>query len=1528
MSTTTAEQGAWISRVLGFTLPQRPATPQTSPVQHAGPPPEMPPRAPRPPPKPARDLKAKFDDELKKIEDRAHKITSDISQGEVGKIFKELVEPATALAASGPHDYDGASALLEKAGQRLYVLELPKRRYEAGLAVAEGIYDDLKARSATDAGVWAGWGAAPIPGVTTVVANAKTDHLDPAQAKAAAFDYLAATMELDRAVRVLSEARGRLNQFEDFANTCNLGEATYNSTAAAAGVPSLKTALDTIKADTIDKAAALARAGDFEKATTAAVGAGTRMAPLVEVIDARNAAMAKANALKLPLLAADKARVQKDRLDAADALIAAGNFSGATALLHKTGGELAQVAGYGAALEAAQAELDKLNKPEVAAEAARIKADFLDAAKSRAGTWDYAGATVLLQKVPSEAAATGHLLAARDQAETANSAAQKKAASDPGAAFTLLSKMLTELESNPNAASIAPQLNGIRTGLANADTAIKDRKPDDARAALDKAGKQIVEARMLAERDGQDAAAIQAAKVRVAGLPAEAAPEKAAVESTWLQPAVTSLTGGNRDAGLKQLANIEPACVAAEAVAAKAREYATALPAAEAAVNGLADAFIAADKAQIRTTRIDTAKARAAARDFGGALELLGGVANACTTAQSIADTNNQYAPVMTDLEHDYAITIQNIQYAQAHSITVKGVIATQTAALKTEYIDPAKAKVAARGFGEAALAAMREALALATDGHAKSNPLAYEMYSIVDASDAAIKAASAIGALKTHPSQAAVANDIATLEKRHADAIVLLMEGQIASAHATFNGIVADAADVKSLADAASSYGSELAKAQTRFAACEARVATIAPAPAAIATALAAIRSDVLDAARRAATVHQFTDATAALKPAEDRCKAVESMVDQRHSYDTALASAETALAALTQPVVADDAKRIAAQRIDPAKKAAETGDYKSALDLLAKANVDAADAARVAAGTQEAETARAQMQPALDGDDRQAAIAAVEKQLDALRAHPGADAIKDVIDGVAHVIAAAPRQPIAAAKANLTKAADICAKARTAADRAVAYERALAAAETQLAALASPVVATDKAAIQKDQVEVAKKAVAPPGRDFAKAIDMLEAAQRACVSAQEIAAKDTAFQTAVAAAQAALDGLHALAPIRDPLIGDDAEALQRTAIDAAKALIAPPGRDYDGAQKLLARVAPACKTLALKRQMAADTAPTKADIDAILAQPGGTAELDKMVASLPDTTAPTVIQRAIEARFGVDSFQNLTKTGALTGPGLTGAKSLKKIYALMAKVPQRNVQNNASLKQIQLFGGAATEQENKARGSYYSGTDKRIVLSCGRDEDIDPQPLSEVTLALPNVDPDAEMVPDDKVPTPKYFDWTTLHEVGHAIDDKTHLMATRGADPAFGGWQTHGADVAPVSKAVAKACRVEGAESYLAAYLLQAKAARPSAPAGVAPADWDKAVQAAEEWCDAIRVGKELWESGSGSSDRAVDGRVYHEAYGGTWVSYDLAARTKGITGYQFRAPGEWMAELYAAFHTNKLNPNHPATTWLRTL
>ena len=49
---------------------------------------------------------------------------------------------------------------------------------------------------------------------------------------------------------------------------------------------------------------------------------------------------------------------------------------------------------------------------------------------------------------------------------------------------------------------------------------------------------------------------------------------------------------------------------------------------------------------------------------------------------------------------------------------------------------------------------------------------------------------------------------------------------------------------------------------------------------------------------------------------------------------------------------------------------------------------------------------------------------------------------------------------------------------------------------------------------------------------------------------------------------------------------------------------------------------------------------------------------------------------------------------------------------------------------------------------------------------------------------------------------------------------------------------------------------------------------------------------------------------------------------MSYQTAARRRGITAYQFRAPGEWFSELYAAFKLKKLKSGHPSEDWLSKL
>ncbi len=181
--------------------------------------------------------------------------------------------------------------------------------------------------------------------------------------------------------------------------------------------------------------------------------------------------------------------------------------------------------------------------------------------------------------------------------------------------------------------------------------------------------------------------------------------------------------------------------------------------------------------------------------------------------------------------------------------------------------------------------------------------------------------------------------------------------------------------------------------------------------------------------------------------------------------------------------------------------------------------------------------------------------------------------------------------------------------------------------------------------------------------------------------------------------------------------------------------------------------------------------------------------------------------------------------------------------------------------------------------------------------------------------------------------FSWNTLHEVGHAVDDKLGFMSKRGASLA--GWKVYGANVAPIAKILADKFGYD--ENYIALYMTKRspkddndKVPNPAMPEpdGVDPDEWNRRRTDVEIWIDRARASNQPWQSDSTAKACAFDNVVYHESYEHNWSSYDLGARRKGVTAYQFRAPGEWFSELYACFHTGKMKPTHPAHDWLKDL
>ncbi len=291
-------------------------------------------------------------------------------------------------------------------------------------------------------------------------------------------------------------------------------------------------------------------------------------------------------------------------------------------------------------------------------------------------------------------------------------------------------------------------------------------------------------------------------------------------------------------------------------------------------------------------------------------------------------------------------------------------------------------------------------------------------------------------------------------------------------------------------------------------------------------------------------------------------------------------------------------------------------------------------------------------------------------------------------------------------------------------------------------------------------------------------------------------------------------------------------------------------------------------------------------------------------------------------------------------------GNKSLKRLYEVFKMVPDSQTKDNDKLKKVIRY-------KQDTDGAAYG--DDTIYMHCGRagddgssdyaEELLPGSPMYEEYFPAPDpsapdgdarkdvyqMDPKCQPKPGTVDPGKKkpYFDFATLHEIGHAVDDKKKFMAKNGSKDEYGGWINYGGDVTKVAKIANDHFKFN--QAYIEERL---SGNTPNLPDLVVDAraltdqQWLDLQTKVNDWCDGIKMDKDLWWDGSNSARLSIAGRVYQEAYEGSWVSYKLSARNQGIHGYQFRAPGEWFAELYAAYHSKILKDDHPCDSWLSKL
>ena len=388
---------------------------------------------------------------------------------------------------------------------------------------------------------------------------------------------------------------------------------------------------------------------------------------------------------------------------------------------------------------------------------------------------------------------------------------------------------------------------------------------------------------------------------------------------------------------------------------------------------------------------------------------------------------------------------------------------------------------------------------------------------------------------------------------------------------------------------------------------------------------------------------------------------------------------------------------------------------------------------------------------------------------------------------------------------------------------------------------------------------------------------------------------------------------------------IQSNIEAIRRKLADAARLSEA-----YDPipAVALLKEVETLGTSALVLADMRANTPPSPADLKKILEGPGGEAELDAMIDALEPDAQRAVLKVAFEARFGctLQNFAGVDANGNPNNPIAAGAQegpNIKRFYEIMSDLPPSATADNDSMRVF-------TEIES-GQGSYYSGSAKDVVMREG-DAALSSAYTFGAEAEVGQVDPDCEPANDEPV---SFFSWNTLHEVGHAVDDQHGFMNKNQSGPAYGGWTEHGANVEPIATILAAHFKYD--KRYIQQAMSQklATATTPAdvtpgtpQPQGCTPEEWEARRVTFATWLNQVREPRSPWASNSVAQRVAIGGVVYQESYTGKWTSYQLAARSKGMTGYQFRAPGEWFSELYAAYHSGKLKDTHPAAGWLEGL
>ncbi len=663
-----------------------------------------------------------------------------------------------------------------------------------------------------------------------------------------------------------------------------------------------------------------------------------------------------------------------------------------------------------------------------------------------------------------------------------------------------------------------------------------------------------------------------------------------------------------------------------------------------------------------------------------------------------------------------------------------------------------------------------------------------------------------------------------------------------------------------------------------------------------------------------------RIEDGEALLQAIVTRCAAAGKVGDAAEAYAVARAAADKELATLqASPAAAKMTPTLDAIVAELAKAAKAAGDAATAPDApakwalareqLAAATTDIAAAKKLATGAGAALQAGIDASGATDSASLKKALATLKSEGAAAQKAAGADAAADAFKAFAAALKladdAAAANDLKGGAAQAAKAADLLIAAKTVQAEHGDYADLRKTIEDRRKKTgALPVAVSLGALLKAIDDALIDAATRDKGHDAAAAMTALRTAADGATRAELAAIARKAYDDRAKTVAAAIKA------VPQPPIRAELEPMLVAATQNADAF------HFQTAEEALDKID--VKLESKKASDLAKSAPNSAALkDAVtkMMAKGGDAEVDKLMSSLPDDVDTGVLVTLAKARFGVD---------LVVGNDPQEAKTIKQMCRMLAKVPH-DVKKSPSLKTIK-------HEKPDDNGGAYGGDAGGVITMNGRPNQSDQEFGSKQVGAdgmpeMPDdVDPDCKPKDEDKV---DYFDFATLHEVGHSVDDAQNFMKARENSAEFGGWRTYGGNVQPIADAVAAENgfdKTPEQKKYVLDLILRKTPDAPPAPPGQ-EVDFQTRLNQVDEWFR-IAAGQQVWWRQGDCDAITIDGRIYHEAYDQSWVSYLASARKQGMTGYQFRAPGEWFAELYASFHMDKLKPSHPARSWLAKL